>query len=91
MSSSTKIDNGKKDTLILGKSPTQELEHTLSAEKLYSINFTKEIQSFVWVCVIMEQTVIYLLMVEKLLSLKQKILKLIHTNYAYETYQKTGQ
>ena len=40
MSSSSKIDNRKKDILILGKGPTQELEHTLSAEKLYSINFT---------------------------------------------------
>ena len=30
MSSSTKIDNRKKDILILGKSPTQGLEHTLS-------------------------------------------------------------
>ena len=47
LSSSTKIDNKKKDILILGKGPTQRLEHTLSAEKLYSINFTKEIQIFV--------------------------------------------
>ena len=30
MSSSTKIDNRKKDILILGKGPTQGLEHTLS-------------------------------------------------------------
>ena len=41
MSSSTKIDNRKKDILILGKGPTQGLELTLSAEKMYSINFTK--------------------------------------------------
>ena len=47
MSSSTKIDNSKKDILILGKGPIQGLEHTLSAEKLYLINFTKEKQSFV--------------------------------------------
>ena len=40
MSSSTKIDNRKKDILILGKDPTQGLEQTLSAEKIYSINFT---------------------------------------------------
>ena len=40
MSSSTKIDNRKKYILILGKGPTQGLEHTLSAEKMYSINFT---------------------------------------------------
>ena len=41
MSSSTKIDNRKKDILVLGKGPTQELEHMLSAEKMYSINFTE--------------------------------------------------
>ena len=40
MSSSTKIGNRKKDILILGKGPTQELEHTLSAEKMHSISFT---------------------------------------------------
>ena len=39
MSSSTKIDKRKKDILILGKGPTQRLEHILSAEKIYSINF----------------------------------------------------
>ena len=41
MNSSTKIDNRKKDISILGKGPTQGLEYILSAEKLYSINFTK--------------------------------------------------
>ena len=42
MSSSTKIDNKGKDILILGKGPTQGLgEHSLSAEKMYSISFTK--------------------------------------------------
>ena len=30
----------KKDILVLGKGPTQGLEHTLTAEKMYSINFT---------------------------------------------------
>ena len=33
MSSSSHIDNKKKKFLILGKGPTQGLEHTLSAEK----------------------------------------------------------
>ena len=46
MSSSSHIDNKKKDILILGKGPTQGLEHTLAAEKLYSINFTKENTKF---------------------------------------------
>ena len=40
MSSSDHIHNKKKDILILGVGPTQGLEHTLTAEKMYSINFT---------------------------------------------------
>ena len=40
MSSSAHIDNKKKDILVLGKRPIQGLEHTLTAEKMYSINFT---------------------------------------------------
>ena len=47
MSSSTHTDDKKKDILILGKGPTQRLEHTLTAEKLYSISFTEKMQSFV--------------------------------------------
>ena len=42
MSSSTEIDNRKKDILILGKGPTQGLEHKLSPEKMYPINFTEK-------------------------------------------------
>ena len=47
MSSSTEIDNREKDILILGKGSMQGLEHTLSAEKMYSINFSKGIQNLV--------------------------------------------
>ena len=36
------IDNKKKDNSVIGKGPTQGLEHTLTTKKLYSINFTKE-------------------------------------------------
>ena len=46
MNSSKKIDNRKKDISILGKGATQELEHTLSAEKIYSINFTEHNKKF---------------------------------------------
>ena len=35
MSSSAHIDNKKKDILISEKGPTQGLEHTLTAEKMY--------------------------------------------------------
>ena len=40
MSSSAHIDNKKIDLLVLGKGPTQGLEHTLTAEKMYTIIFT---------------------------------------------------
>ena len=46
MSSSPKSDNRKKDILILGKGRTQGLEHTLSGEKMYSINFTQQNKQF---------------------------------------------
>ena len=41
MSSSVHVDNKKKDILIQGRGPKQGLEHTLTAEKMYSINFTE--------------------------------------------------
>ena len=37
MSFSAHTDN-KKNMLVLGRGPTQGLEHTLTAEKMYSIN-----------------------------------------------------
>ena len=40
MSTSTHIDNKKKDILVLGRGTMQGLESTLTAEKMYSINFT---------------------------------------------------
>ena len=33
-------NNNKKDILVLRKGPKKGLEHTLTAEKVYSINFT---------------------------------------------------
>ena len=40
MSFSAHIDNKKKDISFLGKGQTQGLEHILTEEKIYSINFT---------------------------------------------------
>ena len=41
MSSSAHVDNKRKDILILGIGPTQGLgKHSLTAEKIYSVNFT---------------------------------------------------
>ena len=47
MAFSVHVDNKKKDDLILGEGPTQGLDGTtLTAEKLYSINFTKNNKKF---------------------------------------------
>ena len=40
-SSSVHIDNKGKDILLLGKWPTQQLNHILTAETQYSVNFTR--------------------------------------------------
>ena len=81
MSSSTKIDNRKKDILVLGKGPTQGLESMLSAEKMYPINFTKKNTK---ICLRLHYngTNSYLFVNGKeIIRLKQKILKLFHIHY----------
>ena len=46
MSFSAHIDNKKKDILVLGTGPAQELKHTLTAENMHSINFTATKKKF---------------------------------------------
>ena len=47
MSSSVHVDNKGKDILVLGKGPTQGLgEHSLTAEKIYSVNFTDDREKY---------------------------------------------
>ena len=75
MSSSTKIDNRKKYILILGKDLTQELEHTLSSAKMYSMNFIEQNKNL---CLSLHYNEVdsYLLMVQELLNSKQTFPKL---------------
>ena len=40
-------DNKKKGILVLGIGPTQGLDHTLTGENMYSINFTVTKRNFV--------------------------------------------
>ena len=75
MNSYAHIDNEKKDILILGKGPTQGLEHTLTAEKMYLINFTVTKKKF-WLSLHYNSANTYLSMVQKFTNLRQKILKL---------------
>ena len=47
MSSSVQVGNKRKDILILGEDPKQELDDTtLTAEKIYPINFTAHNKKF---------------------------------------------
>ena len=77
MNSSIHVDNKGKYILIIGKRPTQRLgEHSLTSEKMYLINLSKDNIRFYLSFHTMEQIVICLVMAQKLLNLKQIILKL---------------
>ena len=75
MSCSAHIDNKKKDISVLEKGPTQGLEHTLTEEKKYLINFIATKTKF---CLSLHYSGAnsYLSMVQKFINLKQNILKL---------------
>ena len=76
MSSSVHLNNKGKDILILGKGPTQRLDHTvLLAEAQSSINFSRSNRKFCLVCVLMGATVSYLLMLRKYINSRERILK----------------
>ena len=80
MSSSAHIGSRKKDISILGIGPTQKLDDTkLTAEVHYSINFS------------MQATVFYLLMLQKYINSKQKIMKqkksFVFRKYFQEIFQ----
>ena len=82
MNSSIHIDNKEKDILILGKGLTQQLdEHSLTAEKNYSINFTLTKKKF---CLSLHYNVAnsYLFVNgAELLNLKQRMIKLWQVHY----------
>ena len=92
MNSSVHVDNKGKEILILGKGSAQGLdEDSLTAEKMYLISFTDHRKKYCLSLHIMEQIVIYLLIVQKLSNLKQNILILLQLHYVLETFQKTRQ
>ena len=74
ISSSVHVYNKKKDILIIVKGPTQGLEHALTAEKMHSINFTVTRKKFCLSLQYNGANNYFLLMVQKLLSLKKKIM-----------------
>ena len=76
INSSAHIGNNGKNILILGIGPTQGLEHTLTAEKMYSINFTVTKKKFCLSLHYNGANSYLFLMAQKFTNLKQKILKL---------------
>ena len=76
MSSSVDTDNKKKGILIVGIGPTQWLDDTtLLAESQYSINFLRSNRKFYFSSHYNESNLIHLLMLQKYINAKQKILK----------------
>ena len=76
MISSIHVDNKKKDILILGRGPAQGLgEHSLIAEKMYSINFTVTKKKFCLSLHYNGANISYLSMVQKFTNLMRMILK----------------
>ena len=76
MSSSMHTDNKNKDILILCNGPTQGLDDTtLAAEAEYSINFSRSNRKFCLSLHYNGSNSFYLLMLQKYINLKQKILK----------------
>ena len=77
LSSSSHANNKKDNILVLGKDFVEGRNGTtIYAEKLHSNNFTEKNKKICLACIIMEQTVIYLLLVQKSINLKQKFLRL---------------
>ena len=67
------VDYKKKEIFILVKGLTQGIgEHSLTSEKIcIQLTLLWLERNFVWTCVIVEEIVIYLLMVHKFINLKQ--------------------
>ena len=72
----------KKDILVLGIGPTQGLEHTLTAEKMYSINFTVTKKKFCLSLHYNGASSYLFVNGKKVVKFKQKILKLWQVQYA---------
>ena len=81
MSSSVHANNRTKNILVLGKDFIQSLDNTtIYTEKFYSISFTENNKK---ICLSLHynEANSYLLMVQKFVNLKQKILRLWQLHY----------
>ena len=91
MSSSAHVDNKKKSILILGNGPIQGLENTLTAEKMYSINFTVAKKKFCLSLHYNGENSYLFVNGEEFYKFKAKGCETVAAHYVYETFQKTGQ
>ena len=71
----------KEDILVLGFGPIQELEHTLTAEKMYSVNFTVTKKKFGLSFHYNGENSYLFVDGKEIVKLKQKILKLQQVHY----------
>ena len=89
MSSSPHTDNNKNDILIIGKGPTQGLEHTLTGEKLYSVTFREHNRKF---CLSLRyngaNSYLFVNGTETI-KFKAKGSQIVTTPFILETFQKT--
>ena len=89
MSSSPHTDNNKNDILIIGKGPTQGLEHTLTGEKLYSVTFREHNRKF---CLSLRyngaNSYLFVNGTETI-KVKAKGSQIVTTPFILETFQKT--
>ena len=76
MNSSAHIDNKKKVIFVLGKGPTQGLEHTLTAEKMCLINFRVTKKKFCLNLHYNEENNYFFVHGTEIINLRQKILNL---------------
>ena len=92
MNSSVHVDNKGKDILILGKSPTQGLgEHSLTAEKMYSVNFTDHRKKCCLRLHYNGKNCYLFLNGTEIITFKAKDSKIIATPLCLGKFQKTGQ
>ena len=91
MSLSTKIDNRKKDILILGKGPKQGLEHMLSVEKMCSINFTELDKTFCLRLHYNGSNSYLFVNGTEIHKFKANVSEIVATTLRLETFQKTSQ
>ena len=80
ISSSAKIDNRKKDILVI-KVLHEDCNTHRVQKKCIQLILQSLIKRFVWPFILMEQIVIHLLMVQKFINLKQKIQRLKQLHY----------